>query len=73
MEYLTDDETLSALWRQRGGSTFHKRNAEEAVIEARIAAQKKARLAQQGGLPAFNYDGDLIRNARIAGRYGQGD
>jgi hypothetical protein len=70
MTNLMEGEALAIAWRQNGGSTFHKRKAEEAATAARIAAQRQARLTAQGGDRAFDYNGELVRNPRVAGPYG---
>lgn len=70
MAYFMDREILPIFWRRSSGSTFHKRQAEEAEVERRMAAQRRARLAAKGDRALIQYDGELVRNARIAGRYG---
>jgi hypothetical protein len=70
MVFSIERETSLILWRQQKGSTFQKQRAREAAIEARIAAQRQARLASRASCSEVRSESDLVRNARIAARYG---
>jgi hypothetical protein len=71
MVHPTERQLFRIVRHQESESTFQKQKANEAAIEARIAAQRQARLASKAKKPEAAYDGELVRNARIAGRYGQ--
>ncbi|HZU51972.1 MAG TPA: hypothetical protein VE968_08885 [Sphingomicrobium sp.] len=70
--YITDErkQLRELTWSVIGKSTFEKWKAEERRIEERIAAQRKARLAQQGTPPMpSNPESEFVRNPRFAKPY----